>query len=79
MISLRLERFVVAVDRDKRSEVPPDWIEQIRNIRGVDVIGQPGSRMRALVVASDGGIVGIQERFRGAVRVEKLVEHDPAS
>jgi hypothetical protein len=32
-----------------------------------------------LVAASDGGIVGIQQKFRGAVRVERLIPHEIAS
>jgi hypothetical protein len=79
MISLKLERFALAVDRDRRSEVPSDWIEQLSHIPGVEIIGQPSSRSRVLIAASDGGIVGIRNTFKNAIRIERLVDHQLAS
>jgi hypothetical protein len=79
MITLKLERFVVSVNRNRRSAVPVDWIDQIRQIRGVEVVGQPTSQRRVLITASDGGVLGIKERFGDLLHVERLVLHQLAS
>ena len=71
------EVFVIAVKRERRDDVPPDWVEVVRDAPGVVVMGD-ASPYRLQVRASPEAIAQIRERLGNDLHIEKLVLHYPS-
>jgi len=66
--------YVIAVKRDKRSEVPRDWVEIVRGTSGVTVLGD-ANPARIQVKASLEAIEELRRRLGECVRIEKSLPH----
>jgi hypothetical protein len=71
----RERTFVIAVRRDRRSEMPADWVETVRNIEGVSIRDISSSSRRLTVIASTSAVQQIREMFSGLVLVEEAIPH----
>jgi hypothetical protein len=68
------ESFVIAVKRECRTQVPPDWLEIVRGTSGLTVVGD-ASPYRVQVRASPEAIQRVQERLGDYLHIEKLIPH----
>jgi hypothetical protein len=66
--------FVIAVKRERRDEVPAEWVELVRGTSGVTVMGtaNPG---RMQVRASPEAISRIRAQLADYLNIEKLIPH----
>jgi hypothetical protein len=69
--------FVVAVKRERRHDVPADWLDVVRGTSGVTVIGD-SSPLRVQVRASSEAIARISERLADYLHIEKVIPHHPS-
>jgi hypothetical protein len=69
--------YIIAVKRDRRDEVPPDWCEVVRGTSGVVVMGA-SSPTRVQVRATSDAIEQITERLGAWLHVEAVVWHYPS-
>ena len=66
--------FAVAVKRDKRAEVPDDWVDRVRSTEGVTIMGDANPR-RLQIKATDEGIVAIERELADYLYIERLIPH----
>jgi hypothetical protein len=66
------DEFVVAVKRDRRSEVGHDWVETVRAISGLTIRGE-ASPIRIQVKATPEAIDEVRRRLGEFVTVEKVM------
>ena len=66
--------FVIAVKRECRDDVPPDWVDVVRSTSGVTVLGD-ASRSRLQVRASEEAISHLRDRLADYFHIEKLIPH----
>jgi hypothetical protein len=66
------DEFVVAVKRDRRSEVPHDWVETVRAISGLTIRGE-AIPIRIQVKATPEAIDEVRRRLGEFVTVEKVM------
>jgi hypothetical protein len=66
--------FVIAVKRERSTDVPADWIEVVRGTSGVTVMGD-ASPSRIQVRASAEAISRIRDRFSDYLHIESLIPH----
>lgn len=64
--------WVIAVRRDKRDEVPRDWVDTVRGTPGVSRCGT-ASAVRMQVTATAAAIASIRERLGAYVIVEPVM------
>lgn len=70
----RDDRFVVAVKREKRAEVPRDWVEIVRGTSGVTIVGE-ANPTRIQITASPEAIELLRRRLAEYIYIEKIVPH----
>lgn len=75
--SSNVQTYVVAVRRDRRSDVPADWVDRVRDCEEV-VIQQPVNARRILVKASPRGADAIRQSLSAYLLVEALIPHEIA-
>ena len=68
------EDFVIAVKRERREDVPADWIDTVRGTSGVTIIGDASSS-RVQVRASAEGVASIRDRLSDYLYIEKVILH----
>ena len=66
--------FVIAVKRERRDEVPRDWIETVRGTPGVTIVGD-ANLSRLQVRASPDGIASVRDQLSDYLLIEKLIPH----
>ncbi len=66
--------FVIAVRRERRGDVPADWIQTVRGTSGVTVVGD-ASPVRVQVRATPDAIEQIQHELSEYLQIEKLSPH----
>ena len=66
--------FIIAVKRERRGDVPADWMEVVRGTSGVAVMGD-ANPFRVQVRASAEAISRIRDRLSDYVHIEKLIPH----
>jgi hypothetical protein len=67
--------FVIAVKRGRRDEVPPDWMETVRGMPGIAVMGE-ASEARLQVRASPDAIARVRDQLSEFLHIEKLISHN---
>jgi hypothetical protein len=68
------EAFVVAVKREKRSEVPREWVEIVRGTPGVTIVGA-SSPARVQVTASPEAVEELRRRLADYANIERVLPH----
>jgi hypothetical protein len=66
--------FVLAVKRDRRDEVPRDWMQVVRGTPGVTVMGDTNP-LRMQVRATPEGIARVRDQLSDYLEIEKLIPH----
>ena len=66
--------FVLAVKRERRPDVPSDWIAQVRGTPGITILGD-ANPSRVQVRASPEAIRALRERLSEYIHIEPLVPH----
>jgi hypothetical protein len=69
---MEAEAYVVAVKRDKRAEVPPDWLDTVRGTPGVTIVGDSNPE-RVQVNATPQAIEDLRRKLGECCHVEKVV------
>ena len=69
------EVFVIAVKRERRDDVPRDWIATVRGMSGVTVMGD-ASEARLQVRATPDAISRIRDQLSEFLHIEKLIPHN---
>ena len=69
------ELFAIAVKREKRSVVPSDWVERLRQTRGVTIMSESGS-MRLQIRATSDALSEVEREFAEYLHIEPLIQHD---
>lgn len=67
--------YVLAVKRELRGAVPPDWVDRVRRTRGVTVTGA-GSTVRLQVRAEDEAIRTVERELGEFLHIEPLIRHE---
>jgi hypothetical protein len=67
------QEYILAVRRDRREDVPGDWVDLLDAIEGLSVIGSTGTR--AQVLADDAAIGHARDSLGSYLRIERLVLH----
>lgn len=62
-------KYVLAVKRSARSSMPKDWLETLRSIEGVEVLG--AEHERATIRASEKAMSKVSEAFGECVHIER--------
>lgn len=65
--------YIIAVRRDRRDDVPVDWLEVLTGIDGVSVLGS--TPMRAQIVADEPGIERARASLGSYLRIEPAILH----
>jgi hypothetical protein len=69
------EEWVIAVRRDKRGEVPPDWVEVVGGTAGVSRVSGAGG-VRLQVSATAEAIASIRGRLGEFLLVEPVMPRE---
>jgi hypothetical protein len=69
-----METYIIGVKREARDKVPPDWLETLRGIEGLDVVGTANST-RIQVRATAGAIERVRQYCGTYCHVEAAFEH----
>ena len=70
-----MSRYIVAVRREERDRVPMNWVDRLRAIDGVTVLGAANPH-RAVVEANAAAAVEIQDAVGEYCHVEEEILHD---
>lgn len=68
---MRQKTYIVAVKSEKEDEVSPDWVEQLRELSGVQVRG--GTRDQVRILADEEGIEHVRRALGGYYLIEEEV------
>ena len=66
-------RYVVAPHRERRGAVGTDWLDGLRSVKGVTVLG--GSARRALIETDPRTVEGLRRRLGADFIIEPVIEH----
>ena len=66
--------FVLAVKRERRNEVPPDWLDVVRGTSGVTILGE-SNPSRVQVTASPEAVQELRDRLSEYIHIERVVPH----
>ena len=69
-------KYIIAPKREFRSITPLNWQEELKNVRGVQVIGSQPARVH--VQATPQGIDLLRSRLGSMYNIEKAVTHRPS-
>jgi hypothetical protein len=69
-------RYVIAVKRQMRDQVPADWVERLRGIEGLSLVSEPRYN-RVLVEAIPEAIEAVQAELGDYSYIEPLITHKP--
>jgi hypothetical protein len=65
--------YIVALRRDRRDDAPSDWIDLLRQLEGVSVVG--ASSRRAQVLADHDGVERLRDAVGPYTHIEPAIEH----
>jgi hypothetical protein len=65
--------YAVAIQRDRRDDVPRDWLETLRGVPGVSAVTEGSSGRRAMIQASADAVFHIRQLFDRAIIVEERI------
>lgn len=68
-------KYIVAVRRDQRDVAPDDWLDRLRTIDGVSIVG--ASSGRAQIQAASDALERVRTEFGTYLHVEPIIEHFP--
>jgi hypothetical protein len=68
------EMFVLAVKRDRRDDVPGDWVDVVRATSGLTVMGD-ADPARLQVRATADAIEQVRNQLSDYLHIEKLIPH----
>ena len=68
------EVFVLAVKRDRRHDVPGDWLDVVRGTSGLTVMGD-ANPTRLQVRATADAIEQVRTQLSDYLHIEKLIPH----
>jgi hypothetical protein len=69
------KEFAIAVKRDKRAEVPRDWVDRVRHTEGVTIVG--GERSSRLQIrATSAAIDALGRDLAEFIHIEPLLTHE---
>lgn len=68
------EVFVLAVKRDRRDDVPGDWVDVVRGTSGLTVMGD-ANPTRLQVRATAAAIEQVRTQLSDYLHIEKLIPH----
>jgi len=68
------EVFVLAVKRDRRDDVPGDWMDVVRGTSGLEVMGD-ANPARLQVRATADAIEQVRNQLSDYLHIEKLIGH----
>jgi hypothetical protein len=68
------EVFVLAVKRDRRDDVPDDWVDVVRGTSGLTVMGD-ADPTRLQVRATADAIEQVRNQLSDYLHIEKLIPH----
>jgi hypothetical protein len=69
------EVFVIAVKRERRDDVPRDWMATVRATAGVTVMGD-ASAARLQVRATPDAISRIRDQLSEYLHIERMIPHN---
>jgi hypothetical protein len=67
--------FAIAVKRERRADVPRDWVDRVRRIKGVTIVGDAQST-RLQIRATAAAIQAVGRELAEFVHIEPLIRHD---
>jgi hypothetical protein len=67
------DRYAVAVKRERRSDVPLDWQQQLAACAGAEILGQSAGRVVASL--SPAALAEVRQQLGSWLHVEPLVPH----
>ncbi len=70
--------FIVAVRRERRADIPANWIDIVRGLENVTVEPVSASPYRIVVHATAEAAADIQETLQDMVWVEESIPHSTA-
>lgn len=69
------ERFVLAPKRSRRDALRADWLDIVRDIPGVTILGD-ANPLALQVSASAEGLARLQELFGDVLNIERIIPHE---
>jgi hypothetical protein len=69
------ERFVLAPNRSRRDALRADWLDIVRAIPGVTIVGD-ANPVALQVSASADGLARLQELFADLLNIERIIPHE---
>jgi hypothetical protein len=69
------ERFVIAPKRSRRDALRADWLDIVRAIPGVVILGD-ANPVALQVSASAEGLARLQELFADVLNIERIIPHE---
>ena len=73
-----MERYIIAVRRDARETVPPDWSEKLGQIEDLTILG-PANAKRVQVQASEEAIDRARRLLGDYCHIEPAIYHQTSS
>jgi len=70
--------YVVAVKRERRADIPPDWHDTLGDTPGVEVTGSSEAR-RVIVLVTGNGLDELRARVGAYCHIEPLISHDTSA
>ena len=71
---MSIEKYIIAVKRDKRGSESADWKEQVSSTSGIKVLSS-GSKERLQVSASEEAVSRIASKLGHLLNIEKQIIH----
>ena len=75
-MSEKADKYVIAVKREKRSDAPADWVDQLKEISEVSIVGKP-TTSRILAEASPQAIEKVKNLIGDFCHIEPLIIRKP--
>jgi hypothetical protein len=76
LTEVKVSRYVIAVKRQMRDQVPADWIERLREIEGLSLVSEPRHN-RVMVEAVPEAMKVVQAELGDYSYIEPLITHKP--
>lgn len=69
-----MEQYIISPKRERRKHISSDWMKSLRNLKGVEIIGE--GPVRAQIKASPSGVDSLTKLLGGDFHIEPLITHD---
>ncbi len=69
--------LIVAIKRDKRAQTPEDWTQSLREIEGIEILGDPASHRVQIEIPNDSAelVEAVHEAVGELCHVEEAIPH----